>query len=498
MKHFRFTAATLAVITAATSASADVTASDVWEQFQENYIMNPNAEVSTGSVNVDNNRVVVTDLTIQTSDNGIEFKAVIPMIDFQERGDGTVEILYAERSPFTIKGTNPNDPFEFGIDMVLTEMRYIVSGDPELMNFAVSGDEVAFELTKFQAPEEDVMGTGSIIMSGITGNSIQTKGNGFSYSGDANITSIVTNLKFQKRGDGTGGTITGRTNGLSFETSMMVDGDIADLQNSPENLKQFLLSGSSQSSQASINFDVGDGPFTMEYASQGATTDMGFDQSMFKLATSLSGMNFEFFDMNTLPFPVQVAMSELAFDMNGPLGKDSNDFGIGFKMADLEISEGLWNLFDPAQMFDRSPASLNIQISGVGQWFFNLMDPKDAAKMENADVPGQIESVKIDTLSLHAVGVTADGSGAFTFDNNDFMTFPGAPRPEGKAELSVTGINALMDTLMQMGFIGAEESMGMRMGMAMFTTPGPTEDSLTSNVEINAQGHVIVNGQRLR
>jgi hypothetical protein len=40
--------------------------------------------------------------------------------------------------------------------------------------------------------------------------------------------------------------------------------------------------------------------------------------------------------------------------------------------------------------------------------------------------------------------------------------------------------------------------MGARMMMGVFTVAGPSEDELNSRLEVNEDGHVFANGQRLR
>ena len=101
-------------------------------------------------------------------------------------------------------------------------------------------------------------------------------------------------------------------------------------------------------------------------------------------------------------------------------------------------------------------------------------------------------------LLVSMIGAKLTGTGAFTFDNADMQTFPGMPRPEGFVELALTGANAVLDKLIQMGFVSDNDAMGARMMMGMFAVPGEGEDSLKSRIEINEQGQVLANGQRIR
>jgi hypothetical protein len=71
------------------------------------------------------------------------------------------------------------------------------------------------------------------------------------------------------------------------------------------------------------------------------------------------------------------------------------------------------------------------------------------------------------------------------------------PRPEGSLTLTGEGINGLLDKVSQMGLPGGEQIMGARMMLGMFTTV-TGDDQIESTVEVNDQGHVLVNGQRMR
>ena len=50
----------------------------------------------------------------------------------------------------------------------------------------------------------------------------------------------------------------------------------------------------------------------------------------------------------------------------------------------------------------------------------------------------------------------------------------------------------------QMGMLPQEQALGARMMMGVFATPGDGDDTLVSKIEVNDQGHVLANGQRLQ
>ena len=129
--------------------------------------------------------------------------------------------------------------------------------------------------------------------------------------------------------------------------------------------------------------------------------------------------------------------------------------------------------------------------------FFDFLDPtqQEAAMMSN--IPGEVNGVQISELTLRGAGAEITGDGAFTFNNTDLQTFDGFPRPEGQATFTINGINGLVEKLIKIGLIPADQAMLPRMMLGMFATP-VGDDMLKSTIEFNAEGHVLANGQRLR
>ena len=72
------------------------------------------------------------------------------------------------------------------------------------------------------------------------------------------------------------------------------------------------------------------------------------------------------------------------------------------------------------------------------------------------------------------------------------------PRPKGGVDLTLVGGNGLLDKLVGMGLLPEEQAMGARMMMGLFAVPGEGEDTLNSRIEVNDEGHVLANGQRIR
>lgn len=496
---YRTTTAIALIFSGAAPVFADVTPADVWDQLQASINTDPTVSLTIGSIDETPERIIVSNMAIQSDQDDVSFSALTPSLTLQDRGDGTVEMQYAETSPILISSTQPGDEFELAFDVIQTNVRYIVSGDPELMNFSLSGDALELQLTDIGGMPESMLVTGNMVLSDLAGNSIYTGGDDLAYSGDFTAGSFTTDISMQDRADGTGGTIKSTIDGMRIDTQVAIPANISD-DDLFVKAGMVKLDSTIGATSVNVNFDVGDGPFSFDLTMEGSATDLALSPDGLFYDSSLTGANIRAMLPDVLPFPIEASLGKFATVLKGPVNADTTgDIQLGLTIADLSVSDGIWNLFDPGQLLQRDPATLDVQLSGVGEIGFDLtVLEEEIASSGNDEIPGKIESAQIDRLFVNAAGATANGTGSFTFDNTDFMTFPGSPRPEGSAKLEVTGLNALLDTLIQMGFVAQEEAMGMRMGMAMFTNPGPTEDSMSTELEVNAQGHVIVNGQRLR
>ncbi|MGB1234710.1 MAG: DUF2125 domain-containing protein [Planktomarina sp.] len=494
---FRTTTAIALILTSAVPAIADVTPADVWDQVQTSINTDPTISLTIGSIDEAPERIVVSNLAIQSEQDGITFSALSPSLTIQDRGDGTVEMQYAETSPILVSSTEKGDEFEMALDVIQTAVRYIISGDPELMNFAMSGEQIEVKLTDISTRDSSVQIEGGIIFADLAGNSIYTGGEDLKYSGDFTAGSMVTDISIQDRADGSNGVIKSTVTDLRVDAQVEMPAGLAEDEVFVKG-GMFKMDSSVGPTEIVIDFDIPDTKFRVDVSLDGSATDVSLSPDGLFYDSSLTNTQLNMMLPDVLPFPIEASLGKFATILKGPVNAgDADDLQLGLTIADLKISDGIWNLFDPGQLLARDPATLDVQLSGRGAIAFDLNVMEEEIASSNGS-PGVIENLKIDALTLNAAGVTADGTGAFVFDNKDLKTFPGIPRPEGSAKIEITGANALLDTLIQMGFVAPEEAMGMRMGMAMFTTPGTAEDSLSSEVEVNAQGHVLVNGQRMR
>lgn len=222
--------------------------------------------------------------------------------------------------------------------------------------------------------------------------------------------------------------------------------------------------------------------------------------------------------VSDLPFPLAYSLDSAAFDFAFPVSKaeEAQPFKFDYALTGLTLADSIWNLFDPENKLPRDPADLAIELEGMGVVNQNLFDPElaqkvqeqaekaaeDAAKAEGetdmADAtpapqpPFVPQSLTINKVALDAVGAQADLTGELTFPE-------GAQAPVGKISGDFSGINALLDKLVEAGLVPQEQVMGARMMMSMFAKPVEgEEDQLKSEIEFKEGGSIFANGQRIK
>lgn len=188
-------------------------------------------------------------------------------------------------------------------------------------------------------------------------------------------------------------------------------------------------------------------------------------------------------------------LSEFNTGLTVPLAvtEEKSDYSMRFGLVDLSMDETLWALFDPMAKLPRDPATLAFQQSGKMRFMTDIFDTKAMNALGHDEYPLEIYTSNIDTLSLKLLGAELDGKGAFTLENTA-KSPDGMPRPSGEVNLKLDGANALIDTLIDVGLMPEDAILGVRMGLAMLARPGEGEDQLLSDIVIQPDGDVLING----
>ncbi|MEM8729406.1 MAG: hypothetical protein AAGF79_05750 [Pseudomonadota bacterium] len=508
MRHFHTKTALSALLAAALAmpAAADISAEDAWGTLRD--MMTGSGYTSAGTESRDGSDLVVSDAVFSiTIDDQSTTSIDMGTLRFSENGDGTVSVDMPEVMPVISQFAVPDQdtPVTLQLDVLQSDAKLLISGSPENWTQAYDAATVEVALISVDGAPESLPPDAYSVSMKMTGLSSSTTVKGQEDPRPAEMTATAESIEFSTNVAVPGeaqGMASGQMSGLTFEGTATLPtqsegGDMAQLI-----ADGYTFDGSFKHNGGGLTVSGEDDSTAFAYQSQ---SDSGvFDVTMtgtsvgYKISQIGSSLSATLPD---LPFPVSMEADGIDLGFLLPLTESEtpSDFSLLVNLQAFQMSDMIWSLFDPQSILPRDPATLLVDLAGKATVFINLMDPTQTAALETTgEAPGQLDALDIKALELKLVGAELNGTGAFTFDNTDLATFGGMPRPVGALDLQLAGGNGLIDKLTQMGLIGEQEAGSARMMMGLLAVPGEAPDTLNSTLEINDQGHIIANGQRIQ
>lgn len=498
-------AAATATLLGTHAAFADLTAQDVWGEVQD-YLNSSGYQISSSEA-TSGNVLTVSDLamTMDMSDQpgGTVGTMTASQITFTENGDGTVTINLPAEMPLSL--TMPNGEGSAKMRYVFDDTAIVTSGSVDDLAFATTAKTIGFEMDQFTPqgePDETAAVTMSFQLSDLQGQTTVQKKTIREYAqtltagGMSYLLSVVPSETSENpesarfEGSLTGLTIDATGTMPTVATpgdikAMLEDGMVADMT--------FAFSGG----QGSMQGTSAEGDFAMQRSSNGGRFQLKVDKDQLGLNTSQTGASITL-QTKDIPFPLNMQMAEVAYNMDMPISKSDSEqpFALSLKLADFNVADQLWGMFDPAGILPHDAANIVLDITGTAKLFYDMFDPAQMAQAElSGKAPGELNSLKVSDLLVSVAGAELSGTGDFTFDNSQPVPFP---MPIGTSNLKLVGANGLIDGLIQMGLLKEQDAMGARMMMGMMAVPGEGDDTLLSTIEMNDKGQIFANGQRLK
>ena len=508
MKRYA-TASALAFAAMAGQAWADVTPQQVWDNFDA--YMGSFGYSLTATETMSGSTLTVTDISMIVpipEEEGAAVKIVVPQMSYVGNNDGSVTVTYPASSDIALFFLEDEETVAAVIiTMTQANLAVNVAGSEGDMTYTTSGDNIALELTRVFGDGEEItrdMLTASMSMGPLQGVSRVITDDSFrSIEQDLSLGTLAYDMMFADPDEGEDqGMFSGQFTNLASSGSTVLP-LIMDYEDPTAMFKNGgavdVVMGHSGGTNT---FSVTDrsGKTDGQFSSTGGEFGIAFSEEELTYAISATGQSVMLSGPD-LPLPISAELGEIGFALTMPLmASDApQEATLAMVLGDFTMADMLWNIFDPGQILPRDPATVAFNISAMVTPFFSLLDTDKMMELgETGDVPGELNSVTLSDFVVDMIGGSILGEGAFTFDNSDLATFGGMPRPEGQLNFQVAGANGLIDSLISMGLLPAEEAMGMRMMLGMFTVPGDQPDTATSTIEINAEGHILANGQRIQ
>ena len=493
--------ALVAALGAGHAARADVTAQQVWDDYRAQMDAYGEDGVTIGSEALDGGVLTVTDLAIETTDaQGGTFSGTIASLVLTENGDGTVTITTSDEVPFTI--TTPADPAMMTEESVValalrqTDATTLVSGDPGALTYDTTAARLAIELDSITEGGAALPIEASVAFNDVTSTSTTTTGEMRDSAFDMTAASLDIAVDASNPDDGSAFNVTGTIADIALQGTALVP-----VGGTPETMMAdgLALDAGYTYGAADYAFEVSDatGPTTGTATVAGGGLDVAVSAEAIEYASTSTGVAVDVTSA-MMPFPISATLAEYGANVLIPAsaGDAPSDWAFGVNLTDLVLNEEVWALFDPQGTLPRDPATVLASLSGTATLFYDIMDPAQQEANVGA-APGEVNSISIDDLNVSVAGAQITGTGAFTLDNTDLTTFAGIPRPEGAADFQINGVNGLIEKLVAIGLIPAEQVGGAQMMLGLLAVP-VGDDQLESRIEVTPEGALLANGQRLQ
>lgn len=492
----------LVTLLSATSAWADLTADDVWSQWKS-FLEGSGYEID-GSESRSGDTLTVSnfEMSMPIPDATGAFTVTIGAIAFREQGDGTVAVDLPNTMPLRAYGSEGDEKFDAAMSLSQTGQTMVVSGTPQDMLYTYSAASMGLALDEMtvdgaQVPPE--IARVALTTGAMTSTTRMVVGDQRAYEQQMTMDGVSYDFAFTDPESTDRASVTGQLAKVRFSGEGVVPLEL-DPEDMAKMLKEgFAFSGSFDYENGSSNIEGSDGSDTFSYQSTSDSGQFGVSMDASQLGYDLASSGAEATAVvSQFPFPVSIEMAKAGMNLAMPIGQgdQEQDFAFGLNLTEFEMADTIWGLLDPGGILPRDPATIAMDLTGKAKVLADIFAPDFPDNLEGP--PGELNAVSLNSMIVSMVGAQLTGSGAFTFDNTDMSTFDGIPRPAGTVELQLSGANALLDRLVQMGMVGDQEVMGARMMMGMLAVPGAEPDSLNSRIEINDEGHILANGQRIR
>lgn len=492
----------LSLCLGAQTVLADVTPEEVWQNWQALATM-AGQDLTFDSATQDGDTLAVSGLMLTFTDEmGGSFSANLDTMNFKDNGDGTVAVTMAESYPIALAFPEDQEgPRSLKMTVTQPGMVITAAGSAADTSYDFAAPTVSVKLDEVIGPDGQPLDTQADMVVTDMAARYQVASTGEATALDSSLSAKSLALNVSGKGvEGTGeGTITlsladlaGTTKGNFLGAEMMVN--MAAALNSG-----FTTESSFRFGAMALNADISEagGPTKLAGNLTGGGFDLAMDKSRMNYGTSFAGGKFTVSGPE-IPFPqVEVGFAETVFGFLMPVSKSDTpqDFALVTKLVDFTVSEDVWGLIDPGAALSREPATFVFDIKGTGFWKQDIMDP--AVQMEGMEPPGELTSLDLTQILVRAAGAEVGATGGLTFDNTDLVSFQGVPAPTGSINVTIKGVNALIDNLIAMGLLPEDQAMGARMMLGLFARPGAGPDELTSLIEFK-DGGLFANGQQLQ
>ncbi|MCK0168721.1 DUF2125 domain-containing protein [Jannaschia sp. S6380] len=471
-------------------AHAEVDARTIWTDWQEVSARFGGA-LTAASEDYSNGTLTLTDMMATTTMDGAESRIEYGTVRLVEGEDGTVTIELPESLEMTTTNTVGEVTQTQDLAVRYQDLEIVVSEEEGVRVYDAEAESMT--MTTAVAPEDGSGGAELVVtMSGI--DSTYRSGTDGD-DGALEQTLAADGLELRLAVEDEGGAPVAITSTLEGITGTF-DGNLGEMPDLPvTSMAQWNMTY-----QGGLRHDGGtfrmdgegpQGPFSVDGTSDTGNLDFSLteDSMGYRLGAEDVAMTVQ---APGFPVPIRIAVAESETGFTLPFGEPGTEkpFGMTLAYRDLVIDDALWALFDPTGQLPRDPATLVVELAGTATPSVDIFgDPEAMATLQGP--PGTLDSLTIERILLDLVGATLRGSGELAFPT------PDPSQPVGTIELSLDGGFALIDKLVALGFVPAEQAAFVK-GMAGAVAKPVGDDQLETVIEFTEGGGISANGLPLQ
>jgi len=502
--------AALGVFAFGHSAMADVTPKEVWKDWQD-YMLGMGYTL-TGTENQSGDTLaissVVFDLAGGPDQGGMTLS--LETLSFVQNGDGTVSVVLPDVMPINVdiaESGPESEPVQISFTITQTGQEMDVSGTPAEMTSTYMADALGMKLDQLMVGDESYGADNAAMtlqMTDVRNTTTSTVGAMRAYAQNGTVASVTYDMRFKNPDEPAVAVISGTSSDFGYTGDSMLPLGLTQASDMAALLREGMdVSANLTSGNSTLTVDIQDpnsGNTAAAFATEAGTLKVETSADGISYAGTREGLTGSV-QPPEFPFLLSFGMDNAAFNLSAPVmeSDEAQNFALGLNLDGFTASDLIWGMIDPQATLPRDPASVTLDVTGKARLLVDYFDPAMVEKMTNdGKVPGEVESVTLNSLIVDALGARLTGSGEAMFDNDAPKNEAGLPPAVGALDLKLVGGQKLLETLVASGLVPPQTAMGAQMMMGMFAQPGEGEDTLTSKLEITRSGSILANGQRIR
>lgn len=501
-------AATLApALLLAATAAADITADQFWSAWQAG-AGRSGQTIAAREVSRGDGALRLDGVSLTASQAGASTRTELDWVLVEELADGRVRASFAPELRVAGRFTDADGrPGVLEATLRMTGAELVASGSPETLVQRFSAGRIELERFAVAGPEgvaAEAGATGHVADVATRYESAMQAADRLAVTGDATAREARLSLWAENPGDATRLDVD-----IVFERlAWRFDNLLAPAEAGTHPLRagtRVGLDADFGAVRSRIGLDSADPARRMRAETQGGAGKIavGVDGEELRYAGKVEAVRYVVAAPG-LPFEALTAeIGAAEIDLRLPLGPvgGSGGFSLDYRLRDVSPGPEVWMLLDATGGLDRTPAQVDLALSGRLRLPGDMLAQPLPGISRGAALPAELAALSIDRLALSAVGARVRGEGALDFPAEAPAMAPrmapGMRTPEGSIRFELTGADALLERLGTLGIVPANQVMGLRMMLAMFTIPGPSPDSMIVDVEFTPEGRILANGEPL-